>query len=240
MNKSIFSGASMLVQLFLILVLCTLIVDPVFGNVRIWATGSTEKVQYDNRSDLPHDRIWDESSKTVRINGVRGEHVPFQIIVTADQVNVLGVTLNKSDLKVGNITIPSENVRLYYEHLIKVYTPSGIHGKKGYWPDALVPLTRPFDIRSGVRGRPPELKHQPIWIDIIIPNDQSPGIYKGVITISSDEGILGEVNIELTVWDITMPAERHFPALIRIGPRDVARMHGLDEDSPAFSAFSFF
>ncbi|MFC2125231.1 glycoside hydrolase domain-containing protein [Bacteroidota bacterium] len=234
MKKPFFPGASSLIQISIILVFCIVITGPVFANVRIWATGCTEKVQYDNRSELPHDRIWDESTKTVKINGVRGEHVPFQIVITADRVNVSGITLEKSELKTGTDIIPPGNIQLYYEHLIKVYAPSGSHGEKGYWPDALVPLTRPFDIRSGVRGRPPEFKQQPVWIDIIVPDSQSPGIYKGAITVSSDEGNLGEINIELTVWDITMPAERHFPTLIRIGPRDVARMHGLDESSPEF------
>jgi hypothetical protein len=67
-----------------------------------------------------------------------------------------------------------------------------------------------------------------------VPVDQSPGTYKGTISISSDEGEPGEVNINLTVWDVALPAERHYPALIRIGTRDVVRTHGLDEESPAF------
>ncbi|GAI11829.1 unnamed protein product, partial [marine sediment metagenome] len=141
--------------------------------------------------------------------GVRGEHVPFQIIVTADQVNISGITLSKTALRSGESILSPENIHLYYEHLIKVYTPSGIHGEKGHWPDALVPLTRPFNIHSGERGRPPELRHQPVWVDIIVPADQAPGTYEGTIEVSSNDVKLGEVNIKLTVWDVTMPAERH-------------------------------
>ncbi len=234
MKTDFFMGTLIAVYMFLILFLCSFLPVPCFADVRIWAAGCTEKIQMDNRSDLPHDRIWEESTKTVKIGGVRGEHIPFQIIVTADQVNVFDVTLKKSALIMGANSISSENVQLYYVHLIKVYTPSGNHGKKGYWPDALVPLTRPFDIRSGERGGPPELRHQPIWTDIIIRPDQSPGTYNGTITVFSNQDKIGEVNIELTIWDVTMPAERHFPALMRIGPGDVARLHGLDEDSPEF------
>jgi len=209
------------------------------AEIRVWATGCTEKVQQDKLSSLSHNRIWDESTKTVRLNGVRGEHVPFQIVITADQENVYGITLQESSLENGSIELTSEHIQLYYEHIIKVYTPSGLHGEKGYWPDAIVPLTHPFNIQSGGRDKLPELRHQPIWVDINIPVDQPAGTYKGAIQVSSNEGELGEIQIELTIWDITLPSERHFPALMRIGPNDVARAHGLDEESPEFEALYF-
>ena len=204
------------------------------AEVRIWAAGCTEKIQRDKRSDLPHDRVWDEQTRTVSLAGVRGEHVPFQIIVTADRVNVSGITLEKTPLRDGENILSDKNISLYFEHHIKVYTPSGLHGEKGYWPDAIVPLTRPFDIHSGHRGSPPELRHQPVWVDITVPADLPAGEYIGTIRASSDEGMLGKITIRLTVWVVTLPADRHFPALIRIGTRDVARMHDLDQESPEF------
>lgn len=234
MSKRTVSVVSLPVSLFMMLILGTVFPNRVFADVRIWAAGCTEKIQYNTRSELQHDRIWNESTSTVSIAGVRGEHVPFQIIVTADHVNVSGITCEESALKSGANVLSTENIHLYYEHLIKVYTPSGIHGKKGYWPDALVPLTRPFDIRSGRWDNAPELRHQPVWVDIIIPADQASGTYKGTVMVSSDDGQIGELKIELTVWDITLPDERHFPALMRIGPGDVARAHGLDQESPEF------
>jgi len=234
MNKQNVSGVSIPIVMLGMLITSMVFSGQVLAEVRIWAAGCTEKIQRDMRSELPHDRIWNEASSTVSISGVRGEHVPFQIIVTADQVNISGITLDKTALKNGENILSRENVHLFYEHQIKVYTPSGIHGKKGYWPDALVPLTRPFNIHSGERGSPPELRHQPIWVDIIVPGDQPPGTYEGSIRVSSDEGKLGEVNIKLTIWDVTMPVERHYPALIRIGASDVARSHDLDEESPEF------
>jgi hypothetical protein len=225
----------------IILILCMGSIMPgnVQGDILIWAAGSTEKIQRDSRSDLPHESIWDEATRTVKVNGVRGEHVPFQIVVTADQENVFGITIKKPVLSMEKEIFPVENVRYYFQHIIKVYAPSGSNGQKGYWPDALVPLTGPFSIQSGERGSPPELRHQPVWTDIIIPDGQAPGIYKGTISIFSRENLLGEINIELTIWDITLPAERHFPALMRIGSGDVARMHELKEGSPEFEAMYY-
>jgi hypothetical protein len=239
MKKDFFPVPSITFISFLLLIFQIYLSVPSFADIRIWAAGSTEKIQRDNRSDLPHDRIWNEATRTVKINGVRGEHVPFQIIITADRVNIFEITMKKSALVMENNAIPAEAIQLYFEHIIKVYTPSGIHGKKGYWPDALVPLARPFDIQSGERGRPPELRNQPIWTDVVIPYDQTPGTYSGSIKVFSGEEQLGLVNIELTIWDIRMPAVRHFPALMRIGSGDVARLHGLDENSPEFQALYY-
>ena len=222
-----------------ICIMASISIQPALAEISIWAAGCTEKVQRDKRSEVPHDKIWDGSTKTVHLTGVRGEHVPFQIVITADQENVNGITLQKSDLQNGQDVLSAENIYLYYEHIIKVYTPSGNHGGKGYWPDALVPLTHPFNIQSGGRGRPPELRNQPVWVDIIIPENKAPGTYTGTIQVSSEGGDLGEINIELKVWDITLSKERHFPALMRIGPSDVARMHGLNEDSPEFKELYF-
>ena len=219
-----------------VILICIMTSNSALTQVRIWATGSTEKVQRENRSRLPHDRIWDESANTAKIVGVKGEHVPFQIVITADQVNVFGVTIEKTSLKKGNDILSEENIHLYFEQIIKVYAPSGSHGEYGWWPDALVPLSQAFDIRSDNRGRPLELRNQPIWVDIFIPQDQEAGMYKGSLTVLSEDGELGNININLEVLDLSLPNERHFPALMRIGPNDVARAHELDRESPEFNA----
>ena len=85
-------------------VLIALFVAPgtVFAEVRVWAAGSTEEIQDRNRSPLPHDRVWDAETNTVTLAGVRGEHVPFQVAVTADHVNVYGVTVQTSALRAGS------------------------------------------------------------------------------------------------------------------------------------------
>jgi hypothetical protein len=239
MQKVIISAAPSLLSILLILFIFLILPGTGFAVIRIWAAGSTEKIQRDNRSAMPHDRNWDESTRKITLYGVRGEHVPFQVIVTADGENVFDITFRKSDFTMKSYIIPAGNIKLYYEHIIKVYAPSDLQGQKGYWPDALVPLTRPFDIISGGRGTPPGLRHQPVWTDIFIPTDQFPGTYRGSVSVFSGEKELGEINIELTVWDVTLPAERHFPALMRIGSGDVAQMHGLNETSPEFEALYY-
>jgi len=205
--------------------------------VRVWATGSTEKVQDVARSELPHLGVWDEASNTVRLTAVRGEHVPFQLVVTADHVEVEGVVVAASSLEGEGGAIEARSVELYLEHMVKVYAATGEHGRTGWWPDALVPLVRPFDIRSARRDRGPILRHQPVWVDIVVPRDQAPGVYHGSIEVRAGEELLGSVQLRLEVLDVELPAERHFTSQMGFFyGRDIARVHGLEQDSEEYRA----
>ena len=89
-------------------------------------------------------------------------------------------------------------------------TRSGTHGKRGHWPDALVPLARPFAVKPECEGN----WNQPLWIDIQVPRDQPPGDYRGRLFVSCDRADIGAIEIALTVHDLALPAERHFPSLV--------------------------
>ena len=81
---------------------------PMQEGVSVWATGSTEKVQDVARAELRHDGVWDTERGVARLRGVRGEHVPFQVVVTADHVEVQGVSVAVSDLRSESGLLPSE------------------------------------------------------------------------------------------------------------------------------------
>jgi len=100
-----------------------------------------------------------------------------------------------------------------------------------------VPLARPFAIRSARRDRGPVLRHQPLWVDIDVPRDQAPGAYTGAVEVRAGERVLGTVALALDVLDVTLPEERHFPAQMGFFyGRDIARVHGLEQGSPAYRA----
>lgn len=229
----------------LCLALCGCVVPPtqeVTGppGIRIWAAGSTEKIQRANRSGLPHSGAWDEAARRVRLEGVRGEHIPFQVVVTADRIDLEKVTVEISPLRCGDFSLPVDSIKVYLEYFSKVYASSGKNGRKGYWPDALVPLTRPFDIRSSRRDRGPVLRHQPLWVDVVVPVGQQPGVYEGDLTIKAGGEELGRLGVELKVWNVTLGKERHFP--VQFGffyGREIARIHGVEQDSDEYRELFF-
>ena len=208
--------------------------------VRVWAAGSTEKIQPAGRSELPHTGPWDASLRRVRIEGVRGEHVPFHLVVTADRMDISGVTVELSDLRCGDAVLPASAVKVYLEYFSKVYAASGKNGRKGYWPDALVPLTRPFAVKSSRRDRGPVLRNQPLWVDVEVPSQQQPGVYEGQLVVKVEGKEVGELAIELKVWDVTLPPERNFP--VQFGffyGREIARLHGVEQDSDEYRELFF-
>lgn len=208
--------------------------------VRVWAAGSTEKIQPTGRSELPHTGPWDASLRRVRIEGVRGEHVPFHLVVTADRMDISGVTVELSDLRCGDAVLPASAVKVYLEYFSKVYAASGKNGRKGYWPDALVPLTRPFAVKSSRRDRGPVLRNQPLWVDVEVPSQQQPGVYQGQLVVKVEGKEAGSLSIELKVWDVTLPVKRNFP--VQFGffyGREIARIHGVEQDSDEFRELFF-
>jgi len=204
---------------------------PARTGISVWAAGSTEKIQNRRRSDQPHSRVWDADTRTVTLCAVRGEQVPFHLVVSVTERPATNVTLEISDLKQDENVLSTTNIRPYLEHLVTVYAATGLHGRRGRWPDPLVPLTRPFSVSIAGNGDP---RHQPLWIDIQIPRDQVPGTYEGSLIVRADQGLLGTINIALTVADVTLPAQRLFPAHVGFYEHHIARMYGLEPDSAAF------
>ncbi len=204
-------------------------------SVHVWATGCTEKVQNDRRAELRHDGVWDPAEGVARLRGVRGEHVPIQVVVTADRVDIEEIRVELEDLVGEQAVLPAEEIEVFLEYMVKVYAPTGEHGRTGYWPDALVPLKRPFAIRSANRDHGPVLRHQPLWVDFFVPRDQPPGTYRGELVVASGGNDLGRIGIVLEVLDVELPEARRFPAQMGFFyGREIARVHGLEEASPAF------
>ncbi len=204
------------------------------AGVSVWAAGSTEKIQDRNRSQLPHDAVWNAQSGTISIDGVRGERVAFHVVLTVENEDCRDVTLRASELRDGDNVLAAGRVRFFYEHLAKIYAPSGRHGKRGFWPDALVPMTQPLRINAAPLHYGLRKRNQPIWVELTVPRDQEPGRYRGAVTVSSAGKELGSVKIELKVWDITLPEERKYPVNIGLWENHIARVHGVKLDSSEF------
>jgi hypothetical protein len=150
--------------------------------------------------------VWDEGTNTVGLKGARGEHVPFQLIVTAESQPIKDVTLTVSDLRNANSLIQHNQVELFLEYPVNVYATSDVRQATGLWPDALVPLTDPLTIGSARDTRFPY--HQPFWVDIIIPENQPPGEYNGRIVARMADREIGQIGIQLTVWDFKVPKKK--------------------------------
>jgi hypothetical protein len=149
--------------------------------VEVWAVPSVYKVR-PNEPAQASNLVWDKTSKTISIAGAKNEHIPFQVVLSVplpDRTDapLSGLWVEAGDLRSEAGRIPSENVKLYFEHSILCYGKSGPVGETGFWPDALAPLTEPFGMTVEFRQA---IRNRAIWVDVVTPPDIPAGSYSGV------------------------------------------------------------
>jgi hypothetical protein len=79
----------------------------------------------------------------------------------------------------------------------------------GWYADALIPEVSgaadrrlrafPFDVEAG--------RNQPIWVDVFVPLDATPGTYTGAFEVRSPQGSARGM-VRLTVRDFELPTKR--------------------------------
>ncbi len=94
-------------------------------------------------------------------------------------------------------------------------TTRGTDGWSEDWPDPLIPL-RDGSVRL-VAGRT-----QPLWFDVRVPAETSPGEYTGTVELSF-AGATYTVSVKLTVWPLVLPERKNMKAIydLRSGWRNI-------------------
>ncbi len=181
----------------------------------VWVAPSLQRIGPD---DAPG------STQQAQLSAARGEYESFQIVVRAPGSAALSnVNVSVSDLTgPGGAVIPRRNLSLFREQYVYVGTSSPNWSgsnrplPKGWYPDGLIPFTDPQtgNPLSGaqLKAVPFSLnasKNQPIWVDVLVPRDATPGAYSGTFSVTSNQGnVTGQIS--LTVWNFTLPLK---PAL---------------------------
>jgi hypothetical protein len=178
---------------------------PASAAMRVYTTDGLTRVR-------PNDRPL--STPTAAIRAARNEYEPFQVVVRADRRALTGVRVLASDLRTrdGRV-IPRTNITLYREHYVRVRHPSPRSREgAGWYPDALIPFLNPIDGRPVTNARfvgvPFDVAadaNQPVWVDVFVPSNASPGEYEGTVTVTANSEPSVTIPVRLTVWNITLP-----------------------------------
>jgi len=187
----------MLSRLALVALFMLTALAPTWG-ATIWTAPAMTRVQ-------PRDPP--TAARGIGISAARNEYEPFQVIVTAADDGLTGVTVGVSDLKgPRGALIPKNAIKLYREHYIQVMRPSyRCDAPPGWWPDALIPLDAPGGKYVGQPFAAPRGQNQPIWGEVLVPKGIPAGDYTGSILV--DMGAAGRVSVPLRlhVWDFDLP-----------------------------------
>ena len=135
------------------------------------------------------------------VEAARNEVEGIQLVVVADKEIVRSATVEVSDLtgEAGGL-IPKANVAWNVVGYVDTEQPNYPVRKVGSWPDPLLPPAG-FDVPAG--------QVQPLWINVQIPGDAKPGLYRGTVTLRLAAGQAQSVPLEVRVWDFTVPKQQH-------------------------------
>jgi hypothetical protein len=180
-------------------------------DVSAWFVPSAQKIMRDAKPGA--------GAQEWELAAAKNEVEACQVVFAADQP-VQGVTVSLSPL------VHTSGKGNLQPSLFKVgYVP--IKPEKVPYPDALPPLTGPFDLTPG--------QAQPVWISVRVPKDAAPGAYRGSVKIQAGSWAK-ELTLSVKVWDFALPDT---PACVTafgndLGP--VAEWHGVKPDSPEAQA----
>lgn len=144
--------------------------------------------------------IYSAKKKLIRLQSARNETVAFQLNLEGETENIsIDYTFDQADdLKPKIFQFAYVNIVDKEGKVISVL------------PDPLIPLKGAFSIPSkiGEMGVPGQKNHSLIC-ELYVPHKEPPGKKKGKVIISVGEESL-ELEVDLTVWDFTLPNKLSF------------------------------
>lgn len=184
---------------------------------------------------FPDSALHAEPTGAFRITAVRNEYTPFQVAISAKR-SIEGVTIVMGGLagQGGAIDHPSE--RMLLVETVSVRNPSipvSINGGQSSlfpapWPDPLPPL-KAFHLEAG--------RTRAVWVDLFIPADARPGIYRGDVLVSVKDAAPIRLPIELDVRDIAIPSTPSLRTAFGNAslPACLEKVHGVSKGSVQFN-----
>jgi hypothetical protein len=186
---------------------------PALAEFQIWFQNSTVKVFQD---DPPGD------TTGVRLSAARNETESFQVVVRAGTEALRNVTVQVSDLvQETGARLGGDRVTLF--RVAYVNLPA--RGRN--YPDALPPFA-PCAV--------PAAQNQPVWIDVAVPVEAAPGIYRGTVTVQAEGQPARTGTVELTVWRFALPETPHSRTAFGLNEEAIAAFHGVPPGSAAHQA----
>ena len=204
------------------------------NELTVWAAPAEQKVRPDDRVENAN-LIWSNKGKRINVAGAGNEHVPFQVIITSavsgSPRHVTapdGLMVDVSDLvsKQGN-TISKDNINLYLQHYIMLYGASSPVGATKYWPDAIVPIGKPFSMTAHYDV----VRNRPIWVDVFIPSGTNAGEYSGEINVTQHGNHLETLEVVVDVYNFTLPDQTSLITYINISKNQLAGFYNKSNNS---------
>ncbi len=179
--------------------------------VVVWATGDSVKV-FPRSPACRRNHHWSASAARLSLKGAANERLAGQLILYSPEPRE-GIRVRASDLKGAAGVIPSSKIEFFRQIYVPVKrsTPRAGSTGPGEYPDPLVPFRDPYDEERKEVALPLSLeggRNLSVWMDVYIPPGTEPGVYRGRIEITAGPRRLKKVDLEIEVWNFSLPAAR--------------------------------
>lgn len=160
----------------------------------VWWCSSGYKVP----RDRPPPNAKGNRRQPMRLEAARNETESLQLILHNNQAQALAsVSVSELSSNTGGI-IGRQQIRLLQARYLQVRTPSDSQGWVGWCPDPLPPLENPVVLEPS--------QNVPVWIQVRIPADAVPGLYRGSVTVET-ENWRRNFPLELQVRKFALPEQ---------------------------------
>ncbi len=165
--------------------------------------------------------------RAIDLSAARGECEAAQIAVRAERP-IPALWARSAPLEGPSPIAPV----LYREAMLELPRPSGPDGAPGEWPDPLIPERDAYfgEPRRAFPVAVPPGRLQPIWVDVCVPRDATPGRYRGAIRVGDGAEAIAEVPVALEVWPFALPATTTHPITFGLPTRLGTRALGKPDD----------
>lgn len=176
-----------------------------------WALSSAAKI-------LPDQSPPTVTNSTIRLSSAGNEREAVQLVIRTTR------RLEEVRLTCGDLTGPdgAQIARGAIEVLQVMYLditqPTDRASKKGLWPDPLLPIREPLELK-------PDFNHA-FWLRVFVPSSTPAGTYRGAVELQA-KGLATSVPIELTVYAFALPDRVTCTTAFGFSPNNVFRYHGL-------------
>ena len=184
-------------------------------------------------------------ASSVTLWSAKNEFELFHVVLFGGNKGV-SITLPTLTLAGGTAQIPAAEVRIYEELPITFTQPSGIEGKSGAWPDALLPYGP--DTEAGLRlssGSWQEVQitetrrsfpvsiarnaTRTFLVEIRVPPGTPTGLFHGELRVTASSGhntVTQIIPVDLHVRSFTLPSTASLRSSLRLGVDEICRAHG--------------
>ncbi|MCP3141213.1 DUF4091 domain-containing protein [Pyxidicoccus xibeiensis] len=158
-----------------------------------------------------------EGRRDARLSVARGECEATQVVLPG---RVERVRVEPLALKGPGAALRAS---VWRQAFIDVKTPSNGEGRKGPWPDALVPVEAPV-----ADAKLPAV----LYVEVCAPEKQAPGTYKGALQVKAGDAAALPVPFTVEVQPFALPATASLPTSFGVSLYSIAKGHGLSPESP--------